>query len=144
MIVAQNGGSIRNLINTTLPNSVTCRSTNDSVECTSADEILTLTISPCNRTLIVTVTDTTANGNVLVKNTLHSSPQSQRISYTVQNNQRELFISVQAVSHNSTNDYYIISLNASATGLQIPSRSVPLVCGTSTPMTTTGNFYYFQ
>ena len=137
----QNGGSLENLINTTLPNNITCTSTNYSVECSSAEEILTLALSPCNRSLIVIVMD--IHRTVLLNETLYSAPQPQLLIYSVPQlkNERQFNISVQVVSINGMDYFYILSLEeiSHVIGLQLPMTSVPVVC-----LNTTGTMELFN
>ncbi len=125
MIVAQNGGRLSNLINTTLPFDVTCTSTNYSVECSSTEEILTLALSPCDMSLIIVITD--VNRTVLVTQTLYSSPEPQRTEYMILGNEREFNTSVEVVLINDTDYFYILSIGDSSIGLELPLTSVPIV-----------------
>ena len=136
-----------NLINTTLPDGITCSLANPSgIECASAEEILALSTSPaCNSSLLalsVAIMDANAT-SMLVNQTLYSSPQLQQIEYTVLGNRRrELNISLQVVS-SSGNYYYILFLNHSSIGLELPPTAIPANFPQScAPQSTKYNFWW--
>ena len=126
-VLGAHGGDIMHLIrNATLPKGITCSSSSYSVECSSAEEILTLTTPPCTRSLVVVVKDASRQ-SVLVSAALFSNPKPQRIQYSVQGATRELNFTVQ-VGACTSDHFYVISLDGSSIGLRLPLTSVPLQC----------------
>lgn len=126
-----------NLIDTTIPVNITCNSSihNSSapgVECISAEEILNLLASPCNRSLLVVIMD--VNRTVVLNRTLHSSPELQQIQYEVMGDERQFNFSVEVVTDTEDSmNYYILSLVGSSIGLEFPLTAIPVDCRPSSP-----------
>ena len=119
-----------NLVNTTLPDNITCNSllSAPGVECASDEEILSLSASPCSRSLIVVIMN--ASRTVVLNRTLHSSPQVQQVQYDVaMGDERDFNFSVEVVigTEDSMN-YYIVSLVSSSIELELPMTAIPVDC----------------
>ena len=124
VIVQQNGGSLMNLINTTLPDNVACTSAGCEVQCSNIEETMTLTLSPHNMSLTVLIT---VDDEVLLDRNFISSPHVQNVNYTASSSPQQLAIYVEVVSINKTH-FYMLHLNVSSMELRLPLTSVPFIC----------------
>ena len=116
---------LENLINTTLPDNVTCSTFPDDsvdciVECSTPEINLLLAPSPCNQSITITI-----NGSTTLDKCLFSMPQPQALT----SGEIELNVSVQVVYINAEEEYYILNMESSI-GLNFPMTAVPLLTAT--------------
>lgn len=159
VIVQQQPNSVldglTNLINTTLPDNFTCviRSITDTmdddsnstaeytddtvaydrIECSQHNTTISLTILPCNESIMLTVEDQSIT---LLSEVLESMPLSQTLDYVTTEGDVTFFnVSLEVVSSNESK-YFIITLHSSVQ-LNFPMTAIPIDCsilGTTIPV----------
>ena len=122
VIVQQQPKNVFDGLNLTrLPNNFTCVIKGNRIECSQNDTIISLTVRPCTKSILLTVND---EGITILNEVLTSMPLSQTL--TTEGDMINFNVSLEVVSSDGSK-YFILTLNSSVQ-LDFPTTAIPIDC----------------